>query len=303
MSGVIPAELERIPTRYRTPADRPGSLHRLTYTTFESFGYQQRSQRLTKTAWVYLPHGYSDDRPYNVLYLSHGGWSNETTIMGTDTSPGSFKNVVDHGIEDGLIKPLIIVLLTYNNTSAADSSDYGLALQLTDNYHNELVNDLVPAVESTYRSFAEAVTPAGLEASRDHRGFAGFSMGSVNTWRTFEHALAYFRYFVPMSGALTSDGAVMTSVVEDSGYTGGDFFIYAMTGTEDFAHQSFKAQIDAMTTEGNGTFVLGDSEAQGNVAYRQRAGARHDAAASDEYTYNGLRFLWNPERTQERIGR
>ena len=66
-----------------------------------------------------------------------------------------------------------------------------------------------------------------------------------------------------------------------------------MTGTEDFAHQSFKAQIDAMTTEGNGTFVLGDSEAQGNVAYRQRAGARHDAAASDEYTYNGLRFLWN----------
>ena len=45
-------------------------------------------------------------------------------------------------------------------------------------------------------------------------------MGSVNTWRTFEHALAYFRYFVPMSGALTSDGAFMKSIVENSGYTG-----------------------------------------------------------------------------------
>ena len=46
---------------------------------------------------------------------------------------------------------------------------------------------------------------------------------SVNTWRTFEHALPYFRYFMPMAGSLSSDGA-----------------------------------------------------------------------ASDEYTYNGLRFFWNP---------
>lgn len=40
-----------------------------------------------------------------------------TTIMGTDKDPHSFKNVMDHAIEDGKIKPLIIVLPTYNNTS------------------------------------------------------------------------------------------------------------------------------------------------------------------------------------------
>ena len=38
-----------------------------------------------------------------------------------------------------MIKPLIIVLPTYNNTSKSDSGDYGLALQLTDQFHNELV--------------------------------------------------------------------------------------------------------------------------------------------------------------------
>jgi len=122
-------------------------------------------------------------------------------------------------------------------------------------------------------------------------------MGSVNTWRTFEHALADFRYFLPMSGAITSDGAFMSSIVENSGYTGRDFFIYAMTGTEDFAYQEFKAQIDAMAAQGDGTFVLGNSEAQGNLAFRVRTGGRHDLAAANEYTYNGLRFFWNRSQT------
>lgn len=37
-------------------------------------------------------------------------------------------NVLDYAIEDGKIKPLIIVLPTYNNTSREDSGDYSLAI-------------------------------------------------------------------------------------------------------------------------------------------------------------------------------
>ena len=70
--------------------------------------------------------------------------------MGTDEAHHSFKYVIDHDIEDGKIQPLIIVLPTYNNTSGEDSGNYSLALQLTDQFHNELLNDLVPAVESKY---------------------------------------------------------------------------------------------------------------------------------------------------------
>ena len=93
-----------------------------------------------------------------------------------------------------------------------------------------------------YSTYAEDVSVEAIEASRDHRGFGGFSMGSVNTWRTFEHALPYFRYFMPMSGAITSDGEEMAAMVRDSGRSGRDFFIYAMTGTEDFAYQRFKGR-------------------------------------------------------------
>lgn len=57
------------------------------------------------------------------------------------------KNILDHGIQDGLIRPIIVVCPTYNNESESDSGDYSLALRLTENYHNELVNDLIPAVE------------------------------------------------------------------------------------------------------------------------------------------------------------
>ena len=97
-------------------------------------------------------------------------------MMGTDRSPSTLKNIVDYAIEDGRMQPMIIVCPTYNNTSPDDSSDYGLALQLTDNYHNELMNDLIPAVESRYSTFADDTTPEALTASRDHRAFGGFSL-------------------------------------------------------------------------------------------------------------------------------
>ena len=296
LSGTVPDELEYIPAEYKHPAEQAGTLEKLTYQTWESFSYEDRTQELTKEAWVYLPYGYSEEQEYNVFYLSHGGWSNETTIMGTDEDPHTFKYVIDHAIQDGKIQPLIIVLPTYNNTSSSDSGDYSLALKLTDQFHNELLNDLIPAVESRYSTYAEDTTPAGIAASRDHRGFGGFSMGSVNTWCTFRYCLDYFRYFMPMSGSYTTDGEYMAELVRQSGHTWDDFFIFSASGTDDFAYSAFKRQIMAMGDVEDGTFRFADNEADGNLAFLEREGYTHNGTASDEYTYNGLRFFWNGEK-------
>lgn len=239
LSGTIPDELEYIPDGYRSPSEHPGTLEKLTYQTWESFSYEDHAQELTKEAWVYLPYGYSEEQKYNVFYLSHGGWSNETSLMGTDEAPHSFKYVIDHAIEDGKIQPIIIVLPTYNNTSGEDSGNYSLALQLTDQFHNELLNDLVPAVESKYSTYAEDTTSDGLIASRDHRGFGGFSMGSVNTWCTFRYGLGYFRYFMPMSGGPAASVETYENAVMNSGYEWDDFFIFSASGTDDFAYSGF----------------------------------------------------------------
>lgn len=291
-SQAVPEELEYIPDGYESPSEHPGTLERLEYQTWESFSYEEHTQPLTKDAWVYLPYGYSEETQYNVFYLSHGGWSNETTIMGTDENPSSFKYVIDHAIEDGKINPLILVMPTYNNTSSEDSSDYSLALQLTDQFHNELINDLVPAVESKYSTFAENTTEEGLAASRDHRGFGGFSMGSVNTWCTFRYCLDYFRYFMPMSGSYTTDGEYMADLVKDSGHDRDDFFIFAASGTDDFAYRAFKDQITAMGNVSDGTFRFANQEQDGNLLFLEREGYSHDTTASNEYTYNGLMFFW-----------
>lgn len=293
LSGTVPDELEYIPDEYENPATQQGTLNKLTYDTWESFSYEQKSNKITKEAWVYLPYGYTDEEEYNVFYLSHGGWSNETTLMGTDDNPKSFKNVIDNAIQDGNIKPLIIVLPTYNNTSENDSSDYSLAIQLTNQFHNELVNDLIPAVESKYSTYAKDTTPQGLKESRDHRGFGGFSMGSVNTWNTFRYCLDYFRYFMPMSGSYTTDGEYMADLVRQQGYSSHDFFIFAASGTDDFAYSAFKAQIMAMANNSGGMFKLVKNESEGNMSFLEREGYKHDAKATDEYTYNGLRFFWN----------
>ena len=203
----IPKKLQEIPADYYTEADRQGSLVELNYETYESRTYEQKSRKLNKRAIVYLPYGYSENERYNVFYLMHGGWSNETTWLGTPERPGTFKNVIDHAVSDGKMKPFIIVCPTYNNESPSDSGDYTLAYgTLTVNYHNELMNDLIPAVEGTYSTYADNVTPEGIKASRDHRAFGGFSMGSVATWHTFLNCLDAFRYFMPSSGAIDSTG-------------------------------------------------------------------------------------------------
>ena len=52
-----------------------GEVKRFEYDTqtYDESG----SRPLHKGAWVYLPHGYSEEARYNVLYLLHGGGANE----------------------------------------------------------------------------------------------------------------------------------------------------------------------------------------------------------------------------------
>jgi predicted peptidase len=281
--------LETVPDAYFTPAAEQGSLVELSYDTFESMTYEQKTQPLRKRAIVYLPPGYSEDREYNVFYLMHGGWGNETTTLGTPASPGPLKNVIDHAIADGAVQPLIVVCPTYNNTSPEDSASFSLALQLNQNYHRELLGDLLPAVEGTYSTHAEATTPEGLAASRDHRGFGGFSMGSVATWRTFQHALGYFRYFLPMScGTSLDDGGIFAAA---EGRQPGDYFVWVITGTEDFAYPYDERRVELMRASPH--FTESDTEAGGNFAYRVKDGYAHDGRAAMEYTYNGLLRLWS----------
>ena len=131
-------------------------------------------------ACVYLPYGYSEEEHYNILYVMHGGGGSQASLFGS-TNGNDFKNAVEHLIERREIQPMIIVTPTFYTERHGSISVSG-SWDAVREFLDELVNYLMPAVESTYSTYAETADDAGFAASREHRAFSGFSMGSVTTW-------------------------------------------------------------------------------------------------------------------------
>ena len=166
---------------------KPGTIESLTYKTPNLTGGLD-----DKKLNVYLPHGYDASdagKKYNVLYLMHGGGENEDLIFGGPGQSKELKKILDNMIANGDIEPMIVVTPTFYG----GKNDVAL-------FHEELINDIVPLVETKYNTYAESASLEDLKASRAHRAFGGFSMGSVTTWYTFVHCLDYFKYYMPLSG-------------------------------------------------------------------------------------------------------
>ncbi len=141
-----------------------------------------------------------------------------------------------------------------------------------------------PTSQSQSTTSSQTVTastsPADLIVSRQFRAFSGFLMGSVNTWRTFENALDYFYYFNPMSGNVGTPAKEFANIVKEKQK---DFFIYAASGTDDFAYTAFKEQVLSLARRVPSIFKMEE-----NVIFRLRQGGRHDYQAVCDYTYNAL---------------
>lgn len=231
-------------------------------------------QAYTKSALVYLPYGYDPDdasRQYNVLYLMHGHGGGYTTFFRGAGSFSSTQMVLDAMIERGLIEPMLVVTPTY----AVPGKEEGWCAA---NFWYELNNYLIPAFESAYHTYAADVTPEGIRASRTHRAYSGFSMGSVSCWATFEHSLDQIAYYMPCCGGASFGGDAAASArklaasVEASGYGKDDFFIYAGCGGEgDVGYAGLTALINAMSLMPE-TFVYCENFRDGNLYYTQCSG-------------------------------
>jgi enterochelin esterase-like enzyme len=202
----VPAE---VVARYQsTAAQRQGRVVRVDYTAGSG------AATIGKHALVYLPAGYDtqdQQRRYDILYLMHGAGMNADSFLRGSDEPSTFKNLLDHMIEDERMRPTIVVTPSFYPDGDA-SLDLHYAGQLDRVFPRELEDDLMPAVESRYRTFARTADAAGFIASRTHRAFGGFSMGAVTTWYVLIDSLDYFAFFMPMAGDCW--------VIEDSGGSG-----------------------------------------------------------------------------------
>ncbi|MBW5445266.1 esterase [Cohnella sp. CFH 77786] len=145
---------------------------------------------IAKKCNIYLPSGYEENAEgnrYNVLYLLHGvGGDPAEWLRGNGQIGGNFVlcNILDNLIAEGEIDPLIAVFP--NGRSAPDHMDRSFNSEGTNMlgfyyFDYELRYDLIPFIESTYRTYADITDTSaeGIAYNRLHRAIAGLSMGGM----------------------------------------------------------------------------------------------------------------------------
>lgn len=276
---------DAVPQKYCEPAEHAGTLQRFYYRTRN---YDKDESEMEKYAVVYLPYDYHPEQSYDIMYLMHGYTGAATTWLGDEDDENKVKHCIDHMIEDHLTEPMIIVSCTYyDNNTDEETGNYDI--YLVNQFDRELQNDLMPAVESAFSTYADSVDSEGLYASRAHRIFGGFSMGSVTAWYQFCTSMKYFYYYMPLSGSILwgpdgrgdKDATWSAQFLEDAisaqGYTPEDFYIYMATGEEDYARSLFEAQIREMERKPE-VFRFGNPyEPETNCVYAIGPGEKHNA--------------------------
>lgn len=193
------------------------------------------------------------------------------------------------GDADGDIEPLIVVSSPFYHENS--STDFGSSEDTLRAFHNDFEKHLMPAVEGQFHTYAKSTSDEDLKASRDHRAFGGFSLGSVTTWLQFCYDYDYIRYFLPMSGSSWYYGTYgdfqieknvnfIESLVKDNDLDNRGYFIYHAVGTKD----QVKSQSIDMANE----MLSREIFTPNHYVFYQKEGGVHDHYAVREFIYNAL---------------
>ena len=196
-----------------------------------------------------------------IVVLSRAGGEAGDLATGDDeeywlkTNPYN-KDMLDNLIYYGEIEPMIVVTPTWY----VEDDCKGNLDPLTYSFKDELRNDLMPAVEGEYSTYAQSCDDAGFAASRSHRAFAGLSRGAVTTLHSvLNGCLDWFSRFGTFSGSRTPvEYFEEYACSEEQKGLSIDYW-YLASGTFDFALSSqaedYKAvlSIDSRLKEGENT--------------------------------------------------
>ena len=136
----------------------------IAHGQLEMIEYDSKTVGTRRKMQVYTPPGYSKNTKYPVLYLLHG-------IGGDETEWQRFAQpdvILDNLLADQKLAPMIVVMpngRAQKNDRA--EGDIFRAAPAFANFERDLLDDVIPAIESRYST----------SANREHRALAGLSMG------------------------------------------------------------------------------------------------------------------------------
>lgn len=119
-----------------------------------------------RRAHIYTPPGYTkkDSGRYPVLYLVHGAGDNDDSW----TTIGHADRILDQLIAAGKVRPMIVVMPDGHTPRQTRGMDFS-----RDDFGQDLIRDLIPLIDATYRTIPTA----------EARAMAGLSMGGALTLR------------------------------------------------------------------------------------------------------------------------
>ena len=287
------------------PQSHQGTIERMDYTT-SVYGNGVTYSKYVK---VYLPYGYDQadtSKKYNVLYFQHGNTMDPNIFVSSNPKRWMDNLFATPEIPDDII----LVFTTFYMDPERDSAERlksgnveagdGNWPGLPGNFWREVVEDIIPLVESRYHTYTESFDAAGLIASRDHRGFSGYSRGSVCTWYMFHHAFEYFRWYAPMSAHCTAEKGMPSDPGNVQAYRylreAADahpdlsFFIYAGSGNASDG-MNLRSQM-AYFEQQTDLFSYGNDPSMNNLYYTL-SDFRHSDLFVPYYYYNMLQVLFH----------
>lgn len=278
--------VNEMPMAMLQETEKKGTVERLEY---ESQTYDETgSKPLKKGAWVYLPYGYDATKQYNILYLLHGGGVTEDWWfkMFPDTV-----TILDNMMAQKICEPCIIVTPTYYRGEEIDkNSEF-----ITEHFHHELRKDLIPAAEKKYATYANGdVSEENLIKTRNHRAFAGLSLGSMTTYRAaLYNNYDLFSWYGPFSGCCGPNGDRQNEVkrIIETITTGKEKgleldYLFCCNGDQDIAYVEH-IEIMKQTLKESTCLVPGE-----NYDFFTIPGGVHDMKAWQLHLYHALQIFF-----------
>jgi enterochelin esterase family protein len=152
--------------------------------------YESKSLKTIRRVTVYTPPGYSPTARYPVLYLFHGANADEAAW----TRLGHVNLILDNLLAAGKAKPFLVVMPFGYGVPPGSASP--IAGGNTAAFSRDLLEDVIPYIESHYRAYTD----------RDHRAIAGLSMGGGEALSIGLNHLELFSYVAGFSaGIRTAD--------------------------------------------------------------------------------------------------
>ena len=206
--------------------------------------YYSKSLGATNHAVVYLPPSYLTDtqKRYPVFYLISGTTDTEEVYY----KVGRVNYILDNLIASKEAKEMIVVLpygnpaklLPNSSTSQLHDSTTPQTRFGGDVFSNDLINDLMPYIESTYRT----------KNGRDDRAIGGFSRGGNQALYNGLANLDKFSYLCSYSSFTSTD---IPGVYDNATETNKKIHLFWLgVGTDDFLYGNARDYMEFLDTKG-----------------------------------------------------